>query len=111
MNILDLVYCDDCEQLKVLKGRTQGDPDECYPDEVICLIDADESKPCEAMQEKVHDMILDGSLETKKGYFIAREDVEEEGFDFSSAPYWLITFIDGVAIPFKNIEDVIREVF
>jgi hypothetical protein len=74
------------------------------------------------MVEAIANMVIDGALETWKGYFATSEWLKEvqnkddppafRGINFSSAPYWLIYFVtDDAPVPYKDEEEVFAECF
>ena len=125
MDMYDLVDCAECEHYKRIHGRTWGDPYYCYPDEDICNIDVSSINPCERMLDSLEEKITRGDLETKKGLFVDSTQLKDEDakknfydesgldcfrYDFSSAPYWLIRLDGKEPIPYRNLEEVFKEV-
>jgi hypothetical protein len=131
MRIEELMDCEECEELHHIPGRTWGDPDSCYPDEDVCGKGAPESGPCERMLGAIEDTIRDGGFETSAGFmasgeFLAGCALEDTGFsgesppvwwgkgtaDFSSAPYWFISFSpDVLPVAYKDAEAIYKEFF
>ena len=126
IDILDVIDCPCCEDYRVHRGRTQREPDDCYPDEAVCLQGASDSNPCGCMLDRLHDMILDGQLVTEHGYFADRDwllqvqqgeaGVDEDVaaalrlFNFEDAQYWWIPDVLGLPVRFLTIENVYNTV-
>ena len=123
IDMLGMSDCSCCEDRRVRLGRMQSEPDDCYPAEAVCLQGASDSRPCDYILDRLHDMILDGQLVTERGYFADRdwllqvqqgdtgvdEDVAEamRAHNFTGAPYWFIRDTpDTTVVPFFSVRDV-----
>jgi len=113
MDIFDIVDCEKCESLRVYRARTHGDPNQCYPAEVVCLKDAPDSGPCERMLDAIHDAISGCGLETKDGQFytqdILREYFPELALELSSVYYWMSN--DGGIKAYKDVKEIFNAYF
>ena len=129
-DIWDHINCEEerCPHYRYYPDRINGDPEQCYPAESECDTGALETGICDMLDALIHNMILDGELETEHGYFIDREwalqvqrgDTESgidfwfdfDGFDFHSAPYWWIPYesINDVT-PYCSTAEIYREYF
>jgi hypothetical protein len=97
MDIFDFMDCEDCPYYRFHRGRTGGDPGDCYPEEAECLDgDFGNDHPCGRMLGAIGDMIRDGMFESDSGFLASREfladctatDLEDLGFSMEEPPVW-----------------------
>jgi hypothetical protein len=122
---LEFADCSVCPYYQLHKGRTQGDPDSCFPDEAECTHDSDfgSNGPCEAMEANIEGLLCDGELEDDDGYLatgeymvgaVSNEEIEIAvcaGIDFAAHPYWFIPCSHEEPVPFDTIQEVFHEYF
>jgi hypothetical protein len=62
-DIFDWIDCEDCPHYEFYEGRTEGDPDSCYPDEAECSDgDFGNDHPCERMLSRIEEGLEDGDF-------------------------------------------------
>jgi hypothetical protein len=64
-DIFEWIDCEDCPYYRFHQGRTWGDPDDCYPDEVECL---DGDYPCDRMIARIEEGLQDGDFAFSLSY-------------------------------------------
>jgi hypothetical protein len=125
-NIFDFMDCEDCSHYKVYKGRTQGDPYNCYPGEAECSDgDFGSYHPCERMLSRIEEGLSDGDFAFSLSYLVSSRCLTEPetkecywdvieawpGVDWNGHPYWQIFYDETAPRGFDTATEVYEEVF
>jgi hypothetical protein len=125
-DIWDFMDCGDCPYYKVRKGRTGGDPDDCYPDEAECSDgDFGNDHPCGRMLSRIAEGLQDGDFGFSLSYLVnawrlTESETKEDywdvlgawpDIDWSEHPCWQIFYDETAPVGFDTVEEVYREVF
>jgi hypothetical protein len=127
IDIFEVMDCDGCPSRIRIPGRAWGDPNRCYPGEIVCGEDALDHGPCGRMVSAIENLLYDGELYTESGRFWSREclrDMRQSGeweewdmpehlreYDFSRAPFWHIRDGDGIPTLYNGIAEVFHACF
>jgi hypothetical protein len=90
-NIWDFIDCEGCPCYEFYKGRTEGDPDSCYPDEAKCSDgDFGNDYPCERMLSRIEEGLEDGDFGFSLFYlvnskYLTDSETKEDYWDVLSA--------------------------
>jgi hypothetical protein len=125
-DIWDFMDCRDCTCYKFHRGRTEGDPDRCYPDEAECFDgDFGSDYPCGRMLSRIEEGLQDGDFEFSLYYLVnsrlltdpeTKEDYWDvleawPDIDWGKHPYWQIFYDETAPAGFDTAEEVYEEVF
>jgi hypothetical protein len=126
MDIFNFFDCEDCPDYELYRGRTEGDPNSCYPDEAECTDgDFGNDYPCERLLSRIEVGLEDGDFGFSRSYLVNNwcltdPETREDYWDVLSAwpdvdwdlhPYWQIFYDETAPVGFDTAEEVYKEVF
>jgi hypothetical protein len=125
-DIFNWIDCEGCPHYTLRRGRTWGDPDDCYPDEAECFDgDFGNAHPCDRMLSRIEEGLRDGDFDFSRSYLVnawcltdpeTKEDYQDvldawPGIAWNEHPYWQIPYGRTDPVGFDTVEEVYAEVF